>query len=297
MMPVIIFGASGQLGKCLQDELNSKGALLTALSSKDGDITRVESLDKCLSNTKPSVVINCAAYTAVDKAEDEVEQATLVNSQGAYNLASVCKAHGHHLVHISTDYVFDGSANRMYSVDDPTSPLGVYGETKLDGEKRVLDTLPGAIVIRTSWVFSEYGGNFVKTMLRLAMDRNELSVVADQMGKPTYARDLARAICEIIGQIRKSDSKSGIYHFSNEGETNWCEFAKNIFCLSQDLGMLGHGMKVNAIASSEYPTRAQRPNYSVLDNSKIYKDFSIKPRSWQESLLEMLKKLQSQTAV
>lgn len=297
MNSIIIFGAAGQLGRCLQDELAKAGADFIALSSADCDITDADSVNTLLSQHNNAIVVNCAAYTAVDKAEDDLENAEKVNTLGPKNIALGCSKNSHQLIHISTDYVFDGSATTPYSTEHETSPIGVYGKTKLAGDQEVLSLLPNSIIIRTSWVFSEYGNNFVKTMLRLAQDRTELNVVADQQGKPSYARDLASGICTVAAQLSTGSTKYGVYHFSNEGETNWCEFAKAIFEKAKILGMLDHDMHVNAITSADYPTRAKRPKYSVLDNTKLYSDFMITPKNWQDSLTEMLESLKAKESL
>lgn len=273
-MKVIVFGGNGQLGQCLQKHVNGSSEYVF-LSSKDCDLVDNYKLKNVFEQYKPDIVVNCAAYTAVDKAEDEVDLAYAINSSAAKVLAVLCNEHGAKLIHISTDFVFEGNQVGLLNEDNICAPLGVYGASKLEGEKNIRGTLKEHIIIRTSWLYSEYGNNFVKTMLRLAENRKEIAVVSDQVGTPTYAMDLAKLIVYIIGT--RNDAY-GIYHYSNMGMASWYDFAHAIF----DLG--GKEVLVNPIKTSEYPTKAKRPYYSVLDKSKIREIFDINILHWRDSL-------------
>lgn len=233
--------------------------------------------------------VNCAAYTAVDKAESETELANAINGDGPGYLAAACKAAGAKLIHISTDYVFDGTADAPYQIDHPVSPVNAYGGSKLLGEEKVQSILPSAIIIRTSWVYSSFGNNFVKTMLRLMKDRPALNVVADQIGCPTYAADLAEAILHLIEYQQlhpdQTGRQGGLYHYSNTGVISWFDFATAIAQLS------GSTCVVSPIPSSQYPTPAKRPAYSVMDTSKIQQEFDLQIPAWKDSLVKCLQLL------
>ena len=283
-MVVLVTGASGQLGQALQfiQPKHSDIQFIFA-SSTDLDITNEEKVTSFFESNEIDFCINTAAYTAVDKAESESEKANAVNVIGPENLAKACNASGATLIHISTDFVFDGTSSKPYSEEDTTNPIGVYGQTKLDGEKKVADNCDKYFIIRTSWVYSQFGNNFMKTMLRLAQDRDTLNVVNDQIGTPTNAVDLAEAIVAIIKHPNSSkEQNSGIYNFSNEGICSWFDFAKEIFRIN------AIPITVNPIPTEAYPTPAKRPAYSVLDKSKIKAIFDINIKPWQESLLQTL---------
>jgi dTDP-4-dehydrorhamnose reductase len=224
---------------------------------------------------KPDFCVNAAAYTAVDKAENEPEKAALINVTGAKNLAEICKAFNATLIHISTDFVFDGSKQSPYSETDATNPQGVYGQTKLLGERAIENTGGKYYIVRTSWLYSQFGANFMKTMLRLASERDSLNIVNDQIGTPTHAVDLAHAIAKIILSTKH---EYGLYHYSNEGVASWYDFAKKIFEINNVK------IDVNPIPTSQFPTPAKRPAYSVLDKSKIKRVFGVSVRDWQTSL-------------
>src|SRR5690606_31190039 len=268
-MVILVTGGGGQLGQTLAHLSGNYPQFSFYFADSDkADITQKHRLATVFEQLKPDVVINAAAYTAVDEAESEPEKSDLINHIGARNLAEVCAEFGSGLIHISTDFVFDGQKNSPYTEQDDPNPQSVYGKTKLDGERAVLSALPEAVVIRTSWVYSAFGHNFMKTMLRIAKDRDELSVVNDQTGTPTHAVDLAKAllvIAEAIGQDKKD--YGGIYHVSNQGACSWYDFALRIFELQKI------SIKVNAIPTSEFPTPAKRPSYSVLDKGKVAKVF------------------------
>lgn len=275
-MVVLVTGANGQLGQSLQFIApNYPQIAFVFCSSSDLDITNAINLHDVFNTHKPNYCINAAAYTAVDKAESEIEKATAINVSGAKNLAETCKEFQTVLLHVSTDFVFDGNSTKPYTETDTPNPTGVYGQTKLDGEKAIKETFDSYYIIRTSWVYSQFANNFMKTMLRLASERDTLSVVNDQIGTPTHAVDLAEALISII---TGNQNNFGIYNFSNEGQCSWYEFAKEIFEI--------HKIKIDLqpIPTSSYPTPAKRPKYSVLDKSKIKNVFRIAINEWQQSL-------------
>ena len=269
----LITGSKGQLGTELSKLLPQ--AVLTDVEQLD--ITNEAAVKKYVCEHNIDTIINCAAYTAVDKAEDDKELASKINIDGPRNLA----LSGAKVVHISTDYVFDGTGHIPYQPEDMATPVSVYGQTKLAGEQEVLQHTKEAIIIRTAWLYSPYGNNFVKTMRRLGKEKESLNVVADQIGTPTYAADLALAIVKILPQINAQNK--GVYHFTDEGVCSWYDFARKIMELS------GLKCKVNPIPSSAYPTKATRPHYSVLDKNKIKNTFGIEIPHWEESLKECLK--------
>ncbi|HMI07189.1 MAG TPA: dTDP-4-dehydrorhamnose reductase [Flavobacterium sp.] len=275
-MVVLVTGGSGQLGQSLQSISEKYREIdFHFASSAEADITDKESLDRIFKKIKPDFCINAAAYTAVDKAESEPEKAFAINVTGAQNLAETCNVFKTVLIHISTDFVFDGNQTQPYSETDATNPQGVYGLTKLQGEVAISVALKEHFIIRTSWLYSEFGNNFMKTMLRFAKERESLNVVDDQIGTPTYAVDLAEAIVAII---KSGKAAYGIYNFSNEGTTSWYGFAKEIFAINAEKIIL------NPIPTTAYPTPAKRPKYSVLDKTKIKEIFGIPIKDWKDSL-------------
>jgi len=276
MSKTIIFGASGQLGRCLRkvsEERNIQGIIFP--DEAIADILRTDLLTELFEKESPDYVINCAAYTAVDKAEDEVDLARKINKDGAANLATLCKTYNSILIHVSTDFVFAGDSVALLTETDSATPVNVYGMTKLEGEVVIANTFDNFFILRTSWLYSEYGNNFVKTMLKLGQDRTHLNVVADQVGTPTYAIDLASCILYLI---EKKSTAFGIYHYSNEGVTSWYDFAKAIFDISET------SITVSPVTSKEYLTKAQRPAFSVMDKSKIKSALNIEIPYWRESL-------------
>ncbi|HYE53594.1 MAG TPA: dTDP-4-dehydrorhamnose reductase [Chitinophagaceae bacterium] len=282
---ILITGANGQLGnefRALEDDF--PGYEFIFLSREELSINDAASVQKVFTEHAPQWCINCAAYTAVDKAETEREQAMAINGEAAGILAAASKALNARFVHISTDYVFDGSSSVPYRENDATGPINTYGHSKLLGEQLVQRHNPDAIIIRTAWVYSVFGNNFVKTMMRLMKERESINVVSDQHGSPTYAADLAKAIMHII---RSSSNTSGIFHYSNEGETNWFEFASAI------KELIGSTCQVNPIPSSQYPTPAKRPQYSLLDKTKIRSTFNLEIPYWKDSLDLCLSRLTS----
>ena len=280
-MVVLVTGANGQLGQSLQFIApNYPEIHFVFCSSAELDVTNPEDCSSFFLKIKPDYCINAAAYTAVDKAESEPEKAYLINVTGAKNIATACKEQSTILLHISTDFVFDGTKNTAYTEDDPTNPTGVYGQTKLAGEKAVQAVFEKYYIIRTSWVYSQFGNNFMKTMLRLASERDSLSVVNDQIGTPTNAVDLAEALVHIISTNNRQPTTDnfGIYNFSSEGQCSWYDFAKKIFEINNIT------INLQAIPTSDFPTPAKRPTYSVLDKTKIKSIFGIEIDSWEESL-------------
>ena len=283
-MVVLITGAGGQLGQSLQFIAPNYPAIqFVFCDSSTLDITNLNNIKEFFKQFKPDYCINAAAYTAVDKAESEPEKAYLINVVGAKNLAAVCKEFDTILLHISTDFVFDGSKETPYTEKDIPNPTGVYGQTKLEGEKAIQQTWEKHFIIRTSWVYSQFGNNFMKTMLRLASERDKLSVVNDQIGTPTNAIDLAEVLVKIITEHSKLNTEHfGIYNFSNEGQCSWYFFAKKIFEFNN--------IKINLepIPTTSFPTPAKRPGYSVLDKSKIKNTFGPEilgeVKYWETSL-------------
>ncbi|MDQ0969187.1 dTDP-4-dehydrorhamnose reductase [Flavobacterium sp. W4I14] len=286
MSKILVIGAGGQLGQCLKVVAGRRGITeIVFPAEQDANILDESGLNDLLATAQPAFVINCAAYTAVDKAEDEVELSKAINETGVGYLASACLVNGATLIHVSTDFVFEGNEVKLLKEDDKAKPINVYGVTKLDGEKAVSSKLPAHFIIRTSWLYSEYANNFVKTMLKLGAERDELNIIADQVGTPTYAIDLANAIFDIISS---SSATYGVYHYSNEGVTSWFDFAKAIFDISET------AVKVNPIPGSAYPTKATRPAFSVMDKSKIKNTFNIEIPYWRDSLVECIKQIKIQ---
>jgi len=282
-MKIVVLGASGQLGHCLLKVSEQRGITdITFPSEQDGNILNPELLHILFEKEQPAFVINCAAYTAVDKAEDEIDICRKVNRDGAENIAKACKQFDATLIHVSTDFVFKGNIPQILSETDPAEPENVYGLTKLEGEKAILAVLEKYFTLRTSWLYSEFGNNFVKTMLRLGKERDELGVIIDQAGSPTYAIDLAGAIFDII---ESGSPEYGIYHYSNEGVTSWFDFARTIFDIS------GTDVLVKPVKTTEYVTKAVRPAYSVMDKSKIKNILGIKIPYWTDSLKVCISRL------
>ncbi|PWT72366.1 MAG: dTDP-4-dehydrorhamnose reductase [Bacteroidetes bacterium] len=273
---ILITGANGQLGQEFESlSANFPQYRFVFASRQELPIEDASAISTIFNSVKPNICINCAAYTAVDKAESEREQAFLVNADAVGHLANACKKVGAKLVHISTDYVFDGQSSRPWKEDDPTHPINVYGESKRAGEILAMQNNPATIIIRTSWVYSSFGKNFVKTMIRLMKEREMVKVVDDQIGSPTYAADLARVIMKVI---KAENFIPGIFHYSNEGRISWYEFAIAIKRLVRS------DCKVEPIRSSEYPTPARRPNYSLLDKTRISTVYGIHIPDWKDSL-------------
>jgi dTDP-4-dehydrorhamnose reductase len=280
---VLVTGANGQLGKELQ-QLEKKWPLFRFLflSREDLPIHHFELVRNFFKASKPSVLINCAAYTAVDKAEQEPLLARQVNAEAVGVLAAVCAANQCRFIHVSTDYVFDGTATSPYKEEDLTAPQSVYGQTKLEGERQALLANPQTVIIRTSWVYSSFGKNFVKTIIRLLQDKPQISVVQDQLGSPTFAADLANAILQIISS---NNWIPGIYNYSNSGIISWYQFAEEIGKL------VGSSTPIKGISTAEYPTPAKRPAWSVLDTSKIVSTYGVTIKDWKESLGQCIREI------
>lgn len=290
-MKVLITGANGQVGWELSKQARVKEIEIHAHDRHELDITDAKAVSMAVRNVVPDVVINAAAYTAVDKAEEEVDLAFAVNRDGTAYLASACLEAGIPLLHMSTDYVFDGSNKKAYAENDLAQPLGVYGQSKWDGEQAIRNTLEHYIILRTSWVFGSHGDNFVKTMLRLGRERDELRVVSDQRGCPTSATDIAGMLLDIVSQLGLQSSQAwGTYHFCNSGVTTWYDFAQVIFSEAEELKLLKTPLLV-PISTLEYPTPAKRPENSVLDCGKIERTFNITRRPWQVALRETLSEI------
>lgn len=294
MMRVLLCGASGQLGSELR--LQQPDAIeLTALTSAQLDISNVAQVADVVRRLQPQVIINAAAYTAVDKAESEPGRAFAVNRDGIAYLAAAAIEAGAILLHVSTDYVFPGDASQPYREEDLTGPAGAYGASKLAGEQAMLESGVRGMILRTSWVFSAWGNNFVKTMLRLGCERDRLGVVADQQGCPTSAASIAAALWQLVAQYQqRGELPWGLYHYSGTPACSWHEFAMEIFSQAHALGMLTKMPEVRAIASSEYPTPAQRPAWSVLDCSKLQQACGIVQADWRDELGKVLRQLQQQ---
>ncbi|MES2545942.1 MAG: dTDP-4-dehydrorhamnose reductase [Bacteroidota bacterium] len=283
-MKILVFGGYGQLGQCLKKVADSREIEgLVYLDEIEGNILDTKLLSHLFSLHQPEYVINCAAYTSVDKAEDEIDLARLINKTGAENVAKTCKQFNSILIHISTDFVFEGNNPKALIEEDLTEPINVYGLTKLEGEWAVASATNSYFTIRTSWLYSEFADNFVKTMLRLGSDRKELGIIVDQVGSPTYAIDLAGCILDII---QSKSNAFGLYHYSNEGVTSWYDFAKAIFDLAS------YSVKVKPIKTIEYPTKAIRPMFSVMDKSKIKKTIAIEIPYWRDSLATCITQIQ-----
>lgn len=284
---ILLTGAGGQVGSEILVRAARHGHEVKGLLRIDLDITDAEAVKRAVYEADPTLIVNAAAYTAVDKAEEEKTAAYAINRDGPANLAAAARAHGIPLIHISTDYVFDGSKPGAYLESDPVSPLGVYGASKELGEVMVRKTHAEHVILRTSWVYAAHGNNFVKTMLRLGKERDQLRVVADQFGAPTAAGDIAEAILTIATRIRDGKHDGwGTYHYTAEGRTSWHGFAEAIFEHAEKVW--GRRPAVEAIPASDYPTPAKRPENSVLDCSKILAAFAVPRRPWQEGLDEVL---------
>lgn len=285
MPKILVTGSNGQLGSELRFLSQEYPHYMFTFTDRNTlDLSLLCQMQEFFKTNSFDAVINCGAYTAVDKAESEPELADIINHRFVSLLAQICKKKMMTFIHISTDYVFDGKHFSPYSENNPTNPQSVYGKTKLDGENAILDASPeNTIIIRTSWVYSSFGNNFVKTMLRLGKEKESLGVIFDQVGTPTYARDLAKAILDILPKINNKSPE--IYHYSNEGVASWYDFAKAIFELSATM------CQVNPITTDQYPTPAVRPHYSLLNKAKVKRDFNLDIPYWRNSLTTCLNEL------
>lgn len=290
-MNILVTGANGQLGNCIHNAARSYKDDYIFTDVAELDITDAEAVTKMVKDNEVNVIVNCAAYTNVDKAESDVEFAERINATAVANLANAIKTNNGVLIHISTDYVFGGSlCNTPRKEDEPVNPTGVYGLTKLHGEQAIAEMGTKALIIRTAWLYSEYGKNFVKTMLNLTSLKPELKVVFDQVGSPTYAQDLADAIVDIISN-RKFEGKEGIYHYSNEGICSWFDFTKTIAEIAGN-----NGCDIQPCHSDEFPSPVARPSYSVLDKTKFKQAFGLRVPYWTDSLKVCIKNLKENEA-
>ncbi|MBR9997995.1 MAG: dTDP-4-dehydrorhamnose reductase [Cyclobacteriaceae bacterium] len=287
-MKILVTGSKGQLGSELQSLAVNASHQFDFTDIEELNITEESEIDEYSRKYPFDILINCAAYTAVDLVEKEIDKALLINSTAPGLLAERSRLINASIIHISTDFVFDGSASRPYVENDPVAPVNAYGQTKCEGELNVLKGNPKSIVIRTSWLYSQYGNNFVKTMIRLGQSRDEIGVIFDQVGSPTYAYDLAKVIMEMVDILeneKENSDKWGIYHFSNEGVASWYDFAYEIFMLKNIK------LKLKPILTRDYPTPARRPHFSVMDKSKIKSVFGIQIPHWKESLGECIARM------
>ncbi len=289
-MRILLFGRNGQVARAFENEAR-RGHHIAVLGRAEADLLKEGAAANAICAYAPDIIVNAAAYTAVDKAEEEQEIAMRLNTAAAEEIAIAAKQAGAHFIHISTDYVFDGEKSEPYLEDDQTRPLGVYGATKCAGEAAVLKALPETVIIRTSWVFSEFGENFVKTMLRLAGNGKALNIVDDQIGGPTAARDIARAALVIAGKKSRGAPGAGIYHFQGSPAVSWAAFAAKIFEIS------GAEIAVNPITTTQYPTPAQRPLNTVLDCSKMERDFGVAQPDWRASLRQTIAALNAKDSI
>ncbi len=290
-MKILITGAQGQVGSELVIGAEKKGYKVYGFGSKELDISNLEQVRSTVQKIKPDVIINAAAYTAVDKAETERKLAYAVNSQGSENLAISCKEYDIPLLHISTDYVYDGEKQSPYLESDTPNPTGIYGSSKLEGDQKIEAIWHKHIILRVSWVFGAHGNNFVKTMLRLVEQRDELSIVDDQFGAPTSAEAISACLLNIIEapQFNHTDCPWGIYNLQSDPGVTWYEFAQEIFLQAKQLGIYNKEMKLNPIASSEFPTPVKRPANSKLDGTKLMQYFCVAPAQWKDDLNKLLK--------
>ncbi|MDH5369359.1 MAG: dTDP-4-dehydrorhamnose reductase [Gammaproteobacteria bacterium] len=291
-MKVLITGAQGQIGKELTHTAIAHGYEVYSVGREELDITKASNVDIFFNQYKPDIVINAAAYTTVDKAEEEQDIAYAINCDGTKNIAAACAEASIPLFHISTDYVFDGSKTEPYSEEDTISPLGIYGDSKWRGEEEIRKKLSSAIILRVAWVFGMHGNNFVKTMLRLGKDKNELNVVADQFGGPSPAKDIADTLIKLVTYYQKNnDLQWGTYHYCGSPKTSWYEFATEIFQQANEIGLMKKKIKVNPIPTTEYPTPAKRPENSMLDCTKISNIYNIDMPDWRVELKNLLTEL------
>ena len=294
-MKILVLGCKGQLGRCLNDQLTNTDHEVIYTSREQIDIGDFEVTKNQILEISPDLIINATAYTAVDKAEEDQKTANLINHLAVKNIADICNQLECWLIHVSTDYVFDGNSKVPYKEDDQTNPQGAYGETKLNGELAIQAAGCKHIILRTAWVFSEYGNNFLKTMLRLGAERDELSIVGDQIGCPTYAQDIARTIVAIISKLN-SQKDNGIYHYCGAKPCSWCDFANAIFEQAMTNNLKIPSI-VNSIETSAYPTPAKRPAFSVLNCSKIENDFGVYASNWHDGIGQVISKLKLENPV
>lgn len=290
-MKILVLGSKGQLGQCLNDQLAITEHDVVYTSRGQIDIANFEVTNTQILKIAPDIVINATAYTAVDKAEEEDQTAYYINHLAVANISSICNQLDCWLIHVSTDYVFNGNSEVPYKEDNPTNPQGVYGVSKLKGEEAIKASGCKYMIIRTAWVYSEYGNNFLKTMLRLGSDRDELSIVGDQIGCPTYAQDIAKSIVSILSCLDLKDSSSGTYHYCGDEPCSWYEFARVIFLEAEVQGLKTPNY-IKSITTADHPTPAIRPAYSVLDCSKIESCFDVTRSNWRDGIKTVIPRLQ-----
>ena len=283
-MKILVLGCKGQLGRCLNDQLTNTGHEVIYTSREQLDIGDFEVTKNQILEISPDLIINATAYTAVDKAEEDQKTANLINHLAVKNIADICNQLKCWLIHVSTDYVFDGDSKVPYKEDDQTNPQGAYGETKLKGELAIQASGCKHVILRTAWVFSEYGNNFLKTMLRLGAERDQLSIVDDQVGCPTYAQNIAKAIVVIMRRLKSEENIIGTYHFVGELGCSWADFAEDIFKEAIKQGIIKNKPKITKISTSEFPTLAKRPMQSKLDFSKFKSTFVINQSNYEDSI-------------
>ena len=289
-MKILVLGSNGQLGRCLADQFSGTDYETIFTSRADIDIADLSGAKDKITKLRPDLIINASAYTAVDKAEQDRDMAYLINHEAVANIAQICAELGCGLIHVSTDYVFDGKATEPYTETDITNPQGVYGESKLRGEQAIQSSGCRHIIVRTAWVFSEYGNNFLKTMLHLGMDRDELSIVSDQYGCPTYGQDLARAIIVMCPSVGEFGFSSETFHFCGDIPCSWYGFAQAIFECARDKGLDAPRI-LRPITTDEYHTTAVRPAYSVLDCGKSMNRYSLLKSDWRSAILSVIESL------
>lgn len=290
-MKILLLGSNGQLGNCLVDELSKSEHELIVTNRLQIDIANTQLTKEKITDICPDIVINASAYNAVDKAEKEPELANTINGYAIKNIAEICKKINAKFIHVSTDYVFDGKSKIPYTELSTVNPLGIYGKSKLLGEKAIINSGCDYIIIRTSWVFSEYGNNFLKTMIKLASKEKELSIVADQYGCPTYARDLAIAIIATLSKVETNDCEWGIYNFSGNSGCSWYEFAEYIFDVAKEMDMKVP-KALNKISMDKYNNLANRPKYSILNCSKFSNNFNVQSSDWKIAIKHILRKIE-----
>ena len=290
-MKILVLGSKGQLGQCLNDQLAITAHEVVYTSRGQIDIAEFEVTKTQILEISPDIVINATAYTAVDKAEEERQAADRINHLAVANISNICNQLDCWLIHVSTDYVFDGNSEVPYKEDNPTNPQGVYGGSKLKGEAAIKASGCKYLIIRTAWVYSEYGNNFLKTMLRLGADRDELSIVGDQIGCPTYAQDIAKSIVSILSCLDLKGSSSGIYHYCGDEPCSWYDFTRAIF-LEAEVQGLKTPSYIKSITTADYPTPAIRPAYSVLDCTKIESVFDVTRSNWRDGIKIVIDRLQ-----
>ena len=294
-MKILVLGCNGQLGRCLYDQLEKTDHNVIYTSRDQIDITDFDATKSLIKKISPDIVINATAYTAVDKAEQDQDKADLINHLAVANIAASCNELDCWLVHVSTDYVFDGTSKMPYKEDDQTNPQGVYGDTKLKGELVIQSSGCRHIIIRTAWVFSEYGNNFLKTMLRLGAELGELRIVGDQIGCPTYAQDIANAIVVILESLKSKELHSGLYHFGGNVCCSWAEFSQAIFDEALELKVIASKPNVVAITTKDFPTLAKRPAQSQLNSDKLKVTFGVDPSDFMLGIRSSLSAINNET--